>query len=143
MIDGDPPPRKIPDPGDVSEQVRIFMRFPRLPGTPAEKIRKKLKRENEQLRGIRHARAVILDVSAIDRSDFEGHWPQISRAVLREMRSIPELAGVWLLRRGFTTGSRFGYGGKYLPNPDSFYRIPESVLLRLQRVEGKLGFRRY
>lgn len=84
---------------------------------------------------------VILDVSAIGRTAFEESWPHILRDVLREMRTIPELSGVWLLRRGFTTGSRFGYGGKYLPNPAGIYQIPEFVVLKLQRVEGKFGFR--
>jgi len=56
------------------------------------------------------------------------------------MRSIPELACVFVMSRGFSTALRFQYRALYVPNPESIYQLPESFLDRLAKLEWTWDF---
>jgi hypothetical protein len=120
------------------EHIRLFMRYPPKPGSPVDRIVRKLHKERGQLSRVAQ-KLVILDVSALGKTILMGMPEQIQAAVMAEMRSSRNLVGVWIVQRGYSEGERFGYYGYYVANPESINQIPRSFIERLQEIERKLA----
>ena len=120
------------------ELVRLFMRYPPRPGSPIDRIVKKLHKELAQLSGVSR-KLVILEVSSLGKAILLAMREQIQAAVIAEMRRSRKLVGVWIVQRGYSDGERFGYFGYYVVNPESIYQIPNSFVERLQEVEQNLA----
>ncbi len=82
----------------------------------------------------------MLDVSGIAHDILEFVGDEIQNRVLHVMRTIPELAGVWLMSRGWSTALRFQYRAAYLANPESTYQLPQAFLEKLTQLEWKWDF---
>lgn len=122
------------------EHARIFLKFPAQELDPYEKIRKKLKKELRQLRGVRTPRVVVLELTDLGNDIFDLSGPQLRNEILNILRSTPELACVWLLVRKWTTALRHKYFGIYIPNPESVFQVPRSFLGTLLEFEYRCDF---
>jgi hypothetical protein len=131
---------KIVDEKRQREKVRVFLKLPPDSDDPNERIIRKLKREARQLRGVAQPRLVMLDVSGIAEDILKFVGDEIQHRVLQVMRTIPELAGVWLTSRGWSTALRFQYRAAYLANPESTYQLPQGFLEKLTQLEWKWDF---
>ncbi len=123
------------------EYARIHLRMPPDERDVNARIMKKLKKEVDQLRGVKSPRVVILDLSDPAFGDiFELDGDALTAPTLRIMRSTPELACVWLTMRRWTTAFRHKYFGQYIDNPFSIYRLPQDFLDRLVMREWRWDF---
>jgi len=122
------------------ERVRVFLKLLRDSGDRDDFIAKKLKREARQLRGIPGPRVVLLDISGVTQDVLHAPHEALQQRLLREMRSIPELACVFVMSRGFSTAFRFQYRALFVPNPESIYQLPESFLEHLTKLEWTRDF---
>lgn len=123
------------------EYARIHLRMPPDERDVNARIMKKLKKEVDQLRGVKSPRVVILDLSDPAFGDiFELDGDALIAPTLRIMRSPPELACVWLTMRRWTTAFRHKYFGQYIDNPFSTYRLPQDFLDRLAVREWRWDF---
>ncbi|HXW55534.1 MAG TPA: hypothetical protein VEJ67_07290 [Candidatus Cybelea sp.] len=125
---------------EETETARIFLKLPSEKRDPYQQIVRKIKREAAQLSGVPDPRVVLLDVSAVTPDVFQLHLDQIRDELLNIMRSTPELACVWVLMRRWSTALRFKYWGVYVPNPDSYFQIPQTFLQKWLVREWKWDF---
>lgn len=122
------------------ERVRVFLKLPRDGEDRDDFIAKKLKREARQLRGIPGPRVVLLDITGVTQDILQAPHDALQQRLLKEMRSTPELACVFVMSRGFSTAFRFQYRALFVPNPESIYQLPESFLDRLAKLEWTWDF---
>jgi hypothetical protein len=126
---------------EVREDARIYLRFPGDPRDRYARIGKKLKKEVQQLRGVRTPRVVILDLSEPTFGDvFELERANLRGSIERVLASTPELACVFLMMRRWTTAFRYKYYGLFIDNPHSVYRLPKTFMDRMTLREWKWDF---
>jgi hypothetical protein len=134
------PTHKLLDETRGIERVRVYLKLPRESGDRDDFIAKKLKREARQLRGIAGPRVVLLDITGVTQDILHAPFEALQQRLLKEMRSIPELACVFVMSRGFSTAFRFQYRELFVPNPESLNQLPDSFLERLAKLEWTRDF---
>jgi hypothetical protein len=123
------------------EYGRVYMRFPEDERDIYVRIASKLKKEARQLRGVPTPRVVILDLSSPEFGDvFQLDPDRLTPAVRTILRSIPELAAVFLTMRRWTSALRHKYYGMFLDNGASVYRIPSRFMHRYSQREWTWDF---
>jgi hypothetical protein len=126
---------------EVREDARIYVRFPGDPRDRYARIGKKLKKEVQQLKGIRTPRVVILDVSDPTFGDvFDLEQAALRGPIERVLESTPELACVFVMMRRWTTAFRYKYYGLFIDNPHSVYRLPQKFMDRMTMREWQWDF---
>jgi hypothetical protein len=121
-------------------RLRILIRFPPGPPNSAPGILKKLHRETRQLRGVRAARIVLLDISGVEADALRLNAEALRQGLIQELSGIPELASVWLVSRGWSTERRYQYRGQFIANPESSFQLPVSFLQNFVRNEWCCDF---
>lgn len=104
------------------------------------RILKKLSKEARQLRGVRGARVVLLDITGVEPDALELNVEALQQNLLSELTRTPELACVWLVTRGWTTAMRYQYRVVHIPNPESPFQLPHSFVKRFVLKEWKWDF---
>jgi hypothetical protein len=121
-------------------QLRVLIRFPADEEPSGPRILKKLDKEARQLRGVRGARVVLLDISGIEPDVLKVNAEAFHQELRKELTQTPELACIWLVTRGWTTAMRYQYRVMHIPNPESPFQLPHSFLKRFVLKEWRWDF---
>jgi hypothetical protein len=116
-------------------QLRVLVRLPSQDVRYTSRLLKKLVREAKQLSRVPGPRVVLLDVTGIEPNALELKTEELREELRKELINRSKLACVWLISRVWTTEMRYGYWGVFVPNPESPYQIPHSLIERFAHNE--------
>jgi len=123
------------------ERLRVFVKLPADEQKRVDQIHKKFDREERQLRSVQVPRIMLFEVKALVRDALDLHdAEEIGSVLLKDMRTIPELACVFLVTKGWSTALRFKCHAMFIANPESIYQMPYSFIQKMMRFEQQWDF---